>query len=74
MNIYPNPASSYLNIDVSGNLEYHVQIINVNGQVIQTLSQPKLVDLRNLNSGMYILKISDANSSSHILERIVVAR
>jgi len=63
--IYPNPASDILQIrnltDVGST---KIQIVNMHGSTIseQTLKDPN-IDISNLNSGVYILKVSSKENS-----------
>lgn len=56
VNIYPNPASSSLTIDGLENIEV-VQIFNLNGSLVSTLKNRSTLDVANLQTGLYILKI-----------------
>ena len=58
--IYPNPANNILSIK-SGNTEVkNAQLFDINGKQVldfKLLSELTIVDISNLNSGMYLLKI-----------------
>jgi hypothetical protein len=71
LNIFPNPASSYVNIDLSG--EYsnsQVTIVDDNGkEVYSVFSQGKfnaVVDIRKLPGGIYFIVI---RSDSKVISR-----
>ena len=54
--ISPNPAYDFLNID-SENEIYLLKLYNVNGQELFQTYDYSLVDISNLESGVYIIKI-----------------
>ncbi|MBI9063651.1 MAG: T9SS type A sorting domain-containing protein [Marinilabiliaceae bacterium] len=59
--LFPNPATSILNVDVTGEAE--VEIYNVAGQLVKAASiRSNQVDVSDLNPGQYIItvKLSDA--------------
>jgi len=57
--VYPNPANGYVNISSNLSGEKNIAIYNVLGeQVINTVIASERLDISNLNSGIYILKIS----------------
>ena len=59
--LYPNPANDYINIDlpsVSGN----ISIVNITGKTIlkkDIRSSVERIDLSDLNSGIYLVRIQD---------------
>jgi beta-glucanase (GH16 family) len=62
--VYPNPSSNYINIsskDVIDNLELY----NAIGQLVLQKRQPgKQLNIEDLNSGIYMLKIYSKNAST----------
>lgn len=64
--IYPNPADEYL--EISGQIR-NVHITNLNGQEIFK-SQKNRIDIRELKSGPYLLKI-EFNDNKLITEKFV---
>ncbi|MFH2096013.1 MAG: M1 family aminopeptidase, partial [Bacteroidota bacterium] len=66
INIYPNPVEEMLNIDVrlQKNNCYDIQIVDMAGRVMLNVSEFKnrtAVNVSGLESGMYLLKVSDGN-------------
>ena len=75
LEIYPNPASDYINIKISNHKNYkkiHYQITDLNGRVVlsSTINEfIKSVEISTLSDGLYLLQIFDSNkllSSSKI--------
>lgn len=67
ISIYPNPATSQINLLFEKSLENaNIKIISMNGQVIsqkQNISGLDFnMDVSRLNSGMYLIQISDKNA------------
>ncbi|MEZ4939564.1 MAG: T9SS type A sorting domain-containing protein [Saprospiraceae bacterium] len=56
--VYPNPATSNATVFITSDVTT-VEIFNLGGQRIMTTNQPTL-NLTGLESGMYIVKITDA--------------
>lgn len=68
LSVYPNPAvNNEVNIYSEAELD-NIQLINVNGQLIQYIEKPKEVNntykLQNLPQGFYILKVSSDNKTA----------
>ena len=67
--LYPNPSSDFITVDglASSQESHHVQLINIQGQVVASYSTKlsKLrMDLSSLANGIYITKISTENSKA----------
>ena len=66
VNIYPNPVSEYVNIDffnIQNLKQNNYQIIDINGQLILSSkidSSNNRIDVSNLSSGLYFVKIYNA--------------
>ena len=74
INIYPNPSNDQkINIETENDLD-EIQLINVNGQIMQQVSNPvrnqNKYTLENLPQGFYFLKLSSDNKS--IVKKIVI--
>jgi len=73
-NIFPNPASNYLNIEINNQREViSYTIFDVYGKVykIQTLSDPT-IDISDLNTGIYFIRIQNQNQIFTAKKFIVV--
>lgn len=72
--IYPNPASDYIEILNNGNEEISsVSIFDVSGSMVLSKSkiyQKEQIDIQFLNQGIYVMQIDIANQS--IIKRVVV--
>jgi endonuclease I/chitodextrinase len=65
ISIYPNPVSNILNIQLKNSRETQVEIYNILGKRVFTksINQTQSIQLDNLNSGVYILKLTQGNST-----------
>ena len=65
VNVYPNPVKDVLNIDAKG--DYNYQLISTDGKVVKDGNQSdSAINVQNLPTGMYIMKITqDGKTSSH---------
>lgn len=67
-NIYPNPATNFINIDNFNNLDINViKLIESTGKTIKTINinnnNSKIdIDIQNINNGLYILEINYQDS------------
>jgi thiol-disulfide isomerase/thioredoxin len=67
---YPNPATSYTSIDVSGLLEGEILIMDMTGRIIQKQNYPAGKDrveisLQELSNGTYIYQVLEGNVDIH---------
>lgn len=64
--IYPNPVTTYLNIQIPAQPEItHCTIINANGQIVQKLvvTSNSVIDVSALSSGLYLIILQSGNQS-----------
>ncbi|OWP83064.1 hypothetical protein BWK59_12510, partial [Flavobacterium davisii] len=68
-NLFPNPASSYLNIETKADIElYSVQVYNALGQLVLVQPQTqntKTIDVSSLTTGNYFIKINSNKGTSN---------
>lgn len=74
INIYPNPAIDFINIEINGRLDYQINIYDLEGKQILSSTNTNLIDVHAIPVGAYILEIKDLNSSKTIIEKIVVQK
>ena len=61
VSLYPNPANAVLNIEMTNEVK-SIEIYNIQGQKVLESSQ-KQINVSDLASGMYMVKIQDAENS-----------
>ncbi len=67
ISIYPNPASSMININ--GVNAERIEVINANGQLISSFSTSSnivTIDVKNLSAGNYFIKVVNGDNSTII--------
>ncbi len=68
INIYPNPVKSILNIKTDDKIKT-IELYDEIGRKVKNLSKSNVINLENLNKGIYYLKIQTEKSSS--VEKII---
>jgi hypothetical protein len=68
-NLYPNPSNGSFTIEISGNTQpVTVGVYNMVGQLVSEIAlgtnQQQLVDLSTSQSGIYLVRVSDANTGA----------
>jgi hypothetical protein len=61
VSVYPNPAKDVLNIEMTNEVK-SVEIYNFQGQKVLESNQ-KQINVSNLSSGMYMIKVQDSENS-----------
>ena len=65
--VYPNPAINVLNITLNSNELFDLTITDLNGKQVlaeRISSISNMVDITDLSSGMYLLRIANSNTQS----------
>lgn len=67
---YPNPFQQYLNINIAKNRIKKIQLVNLNGDVMQIWKNENRLDLSHIKSGVYFLSLffDDAVFTSKIIK------
>ena len=71
INIYPNPASDVINVEVTGQLQYQSDLYDLQGRRIIYAKNANSLDVQQTPHGTYLLVIKDLKSGQKIVERIV---
>lgn len=74
LNVYPNPASSIINVNAGGNIE-SIRIVNMAGQCVYSAnagSNNATVNVSNLSNGMYFMEVTTEAGTT--TQKITVAR
>jgi hypothetical protein len=69
-NVYPNPATSVLNVVAAGTIQ-NIQVISITGTVVMNVNNVNQLDLSGLKSGLYMIKVStetDVYSTTFVRE------
>ena len=74
VNLYPNPTVDFINIEVTGQLEYQANLYNLEGQLVHSSNNSRLIKVDGLPAGIYLLEIKDVQKNQKIVERIVIEK
>ncbi|WKN42953.1 cellulase family glycosylhydrolase [Tunicatimonas pelagia] len=73
VSLYPNPAQSYLQVVGKPAQQYHYQLINSAGQILQQdiFTEATELTVSELNSGLYVLRI-DSSEENLAVRRFII--
>ncbi|MCX6316855.1 MAG: T9SS type A sorting domain-containing protein [Bacteroidetes bacterium] len=75
VNLYPNPATNSININIAGNDEVKtINVFDVNGKLVMTRQASPVttsMDIRQLSGGIYFLKITGASGKELYQQKFV---
>ena len=75
ISLYPNPASTHLNLEIDMPGDYTVSLTNISGQMIFTqanILDDLQIDISDLTQGLYFISIRDNDGVLKAEERIIV--
>lgn len=75
--IYPNPATSELNIETNSNEILHAQLYDISGKLIledTSFKNSVNINLQNLGAGLYFIQIRDSNNRLMHYQKLSVAK
>jgi len=75
VNVYPNPASTQLNVEIDMSGDYTVSLTNINGQMVFTQANvvdDLQIDISDFTKGLYFITIIDNDGLLKAEERKIV--
>ncbi len=75
VNVYPNPASTQLNVEIDMSGDYTVSLTNINGQMVFTQANVMSniqIDISEFTKGLYFITIRDNDGVLKAEERKIV--
>ena len=70
ISIFPNPTADFVNITVSGPLDYRVSVYSLEGRLMLSETNIKQLDLQSFSDGTYILELQELSTGQRIIEKI----
>ena len=73
MQVYPNPATSYVKVDLGQASAQHVEVIGINGQVVYTAENQGnnfTISTNNFSNGIYLIRVITTDNKM-IVNKIV---
>ena len=74
VDIYPNPASDLIRVEVQGASQFHVTLLDNRGQQLVSEINPKFIHVGDFSEGIYRLEVTDIRSSQKIVETISIIK
>ena len=73
LSIYPNPTLNHINILSSSVIEIKFEIYDINGKLISQdlITSDQQINMTQLSSGVYLLKILNVNNTSSKVFRVI---
>jgi hypothetical protein len=72
INIYPNPASDVIRIDVDGQLKIRTHLYDMKGDLVLEATNDRTILVSTIPTGFYLLELTDLGSGKRITERIAI--
>jgi len=72
LDIFPNPANSFVQINLSNELKYSIHIYNSRGERMHQSRNSSRIHLDQFSRGIYFVKIQKLDSAEFIIEKLLV--
>ncbi|MEO1263758.1 MAG: T9SS type A sorting domain-containing protein [Bacteroidota bacterium] len=74
INLYPNPVADVINIVVDGQLNFRINLYDLDGKLIKSSSNSSQLKVNSIPTGTYLIEIKDIKTGQIVVERIVIKR
>ena len=71
INVYPNPTSSFIYIELVGKLEFTITLYAPSGKVIMSNTNETLLDIVDLEQGAYLLEVKNQKTGQRLMQKII---
>ena len=71
VNIFPNPTSNVINIEIEGALNYTLSLFDLRGKLLVSKSNAATLQIGALPYGIYLLEIQDRLNGKKLVKRVV---
>ena len=71
VSIFPNPASDFIEISISGQLDFEANLYDITGKLVNT-THKNHIDVSALETGIYLIEVVDLNSNQKIVKKVIV--
>ena len=72
--IFPNPAQDIIHINISGNLNYEVNLYNTKGKLLLQTTNQTTINVDTLVEGLYLLQVKDLDSNQTAIKKMIIGR
>ena len=72
VNIYPNPVTDVINIDVRGQLNFKATLFDLEGRIIESTINSSTLEVHTIPRGTYIMEVKDLRTGNKIVERMII--
>lgn len=75
VSVYPNPATSILNVVLSTEMPATISLIDISGKIVDTIdtdSKRIRIDVSDLSSGLYVISVNQ--NGKHFSKRVLIKK
>ena len=72
IDIYPNPASEIININVQEEVSFTAKLYDLSGKLISTHKNKDQINVSELDNGVYLLELREESTDRKRIEKIIV--
>ncbi|OBX25155.1 T9SS type A sorting domain-containing protein [Gelidibacter algens] len=69
--IYPNPTKDVIHFETTSNSHFNILVYDIFAKQIAQFQDINIIDISNLSSGMYVVKLSNPQTSQTIIRKII---
>ena len=74
LKIYPNPVSDYITVVCDNNLVLSAKLYSLIGTLIEQWGNKSILNVTDIPNGLYMLEITDQNSTFKVVEKIIITK
>jgi photosystem II stability/assembly factor-like uncharacterized protein len=72
ISIFPNPATDIIYIKILGELDVKINLFDITGKLVKTVTNSDQITLTALPTGTYLLEVIDLKSGQKVVEKMII--
>jgi uncharacterized repeat protein (TIGR01451 family) len=74
VNIFPNPVKDFVIVEMSSNIAYQVELLDLTGKALLTGENLSAINLSAYPAAVYFLEITDLETRNKIVEKVILSK
>jgi Secretion system C-terminal sorting domain/Domain of unknown function (DUF5050) len=72
--IYPNPVTSELKIELNEDFEFEVTLYDVFGKIVYKMFNSSVISVEEIQNGMYFIEVKKVNTESRTVQKVIISK
>lgn len=72
--LYPNPVTSELKIELNEDFEFEVTLYDIFGKIVYKMCNSAAISIDEVKNGIYFIEVKKINSESRTIQKVIISK